>query len=166
MASGDGHRKANESGLNLENKVEELIKELGMDSIHHSRIGTRFGKKVLTKSPDGFLLKHVPFINMYGEKSHSEFVWQLNNFGPIRIECKQQTVRGSVDEKFPYLLGNCLAFDEKDIVLIMEGEGARESAKRWARLTAKAISHKKVRVFTFPQFRNWAKKMLSGRTNN
>lgn len=161
MASGDGHRHANKTGKWLEDEVEKTITDYGFSVLHHRDIKTKFGKNIIKDSPKGFLLKNVPYTNMYGEKSTGEFVLQLSNYGPIRIECRNQNVRGSVDEKFPYLIGNCYSFDEKDVVLVVEGSGARSAAKKFVINASKAIAYKKVRVFTLAQFKSWAKRMLS-----
>ena len=116
MATGDGHRSANMAGKWLENEVEKTIMNFGLKSLHYKQVGTRFGKTILRDSPKGFLLKNVPYTNMYGGESRGEFLLQLKNYGPIRIECRNQTVGGSVDEKFPYLIGNCYSFEEKDVI--------------------------------------------------
>jgi len=160
MASGDGHRKANKAGKWLENEVENTINNCGLPSLFYKQIGTRFGKKVMTKYPYGFLLKNVPYTNMFGSTSRGEFVLQLSSLGPIRIECRNQTVRGSVDEKLPYLIGNCSCFEEKNVVLVIEGNGAREAAKRFVKNAARAIPHKNVKVLTLNQFKAWAKRTI------
>lgn len=52
----------------------------------------------------------------------------------IRIECKWQQSAGSVDEKLPYLYLNTIeAMPEKHIVIIIDGDGFKEGAKKWLR---------------------------------
>jgi len=132
----------------------------GIKSLFHREIGMRFGKKILSQKAPGFLIKNVPFTNMYGSQSYGEFVLQITNRGPIRIECRGQTRTGSVDEKIPYLIGNCMAFEEKNVIVVLEGGGMRPAARRYAISAAKAIRYKKIMVMSLNQFRAWSKRMF------
>jgi hypothetical protein len=49
----------------------------------------------------------------------------------IRIECRQQSVPGSVDEKIPYMLINIQAFKIPTIMLL-NGDGCRPDARNFA----------------------------------
>lgn len=160
MADKQGHN-ANKSGKWLEDEVEKTLNFYNIPSINFRLVGARFGKKITKQNPKGFLLKNVPYINMYGHESRGEFVLQLSNRGPIRIECRRQDVRGSVDEKLPYLIGNCYSFEEKDIILVIEGKGMREAARKFVVNATRAIAYKNVKVMTCNQFKYWAKKVLS-----
>jgi hypothetical protein len=47
----------------------------------------------------------------------------------IGIECKWQRISGSVDEKFPYAYLNCIeAMPERDIIIVVDGGGAKQGA--------------------------------------
>jgi len=122
------------------------------------KVDTMFGQKIMKQNVPGFLLKNVPYTNMFGSKSTGEFVLQVTDKGPIRIECRSQAVAGSVDEKMPYLIGNCYSFEEKDVILILEGDGMRDAARLFATNAARAIAYKNVQVMTLNQFKSWAKK--------
>lgn len=149
-------RNANRSGKWLENQVENTLNEYGIPSLYYKQVGTRFGQNIMKREVPGFLLKNVPYINMLGSESRGEFVLQIANKGSVRIECRKQDVAGSVDEKIPYLIGNCYSFEEKDVILILEGDGMRAAAKKFAINAAKAIAYKNVRVMTLNQFKTWA----------
>lgn len=155
-------QNANKSGKGLEEQVENILEDLGIRVIPFSKIGTNFGKKIMAEDANGFLLKNVPYTNMYGGRSFGEFVLQIKDRGPFRIECRKQNVSGSVDEKLPYLIGNCYSFKEKDIILIVEGSGMRAEGKSFLINATKAIAHKNVRVFSLNQFRSWANKNVGG----
>jgi hypothetical protein len=157
MTDKQGHN-ANKSGKWLETQVEDAINNIGIPSINFRTLGTMFGRKITKMETPGFLLKNVPYTNMYGGESRGEFVLQLNNKGAIRIECRAQNVAGSVDEKLPYLIGNCFSFKEKDVILVIEGDGMRKTALNFVKNAAKAIAHKNVSVLTLNQFRHWIKK--------
>ncbi len=151
-------RSANRNGKWLEDEVEKTLGKYGIPSIKFRQVGTRFGQKIMKQNVPGFLLKNVPYTNMFGSKSTGEFVLQVTDKGPIRIECRSQAVAGSVDEKMPYLIGNCFSFEEKDVILILEGDGMRDAARTFATNAARAIAYKNVRVMTLNQFKSWAKK--------
>lgn len=152
-------QKANSNGKWLENEIENTLSNYGILSVYHKQIGKRFGNNVVkdTKAP-AFLIKNVPYTNMFGGQSRGEFVLQIKNYGPIRIECRFQKVSGSVDEKIPYLIGNCYSFPEKDVILVLEGTGMREAARNFAKNAARAIAHKNIRIFTLNQFKAWARR--------
>ena len=82
----------------------------------------------------------------------------------IRIECKWQQSNGSVDEKFPYLYLNCIeAMPEKEIVIIVDGDGAKAGAITWLQETVKSKKYtsdsnndKTIHVFSLAEFIKWA----------
>ena len=82
----------------------------------------------------------------------------------IRIECKWQQSNGSVDEKFPYLYLNCIeAMPEKEIVIIVDGGGAKVGAITWLQETVKSKKYtsdynndKIIHVFSLAEFIKWA----------
>jgi len=50
----------------------------------------------------------------------------------IRIECKWQQVKGSVDEKLPYLYLNTIeAMPENTIMILIDGAGWKTGAVKW-----------------------------------
>jgi hypothetical protein len=104
-----------------------------------------------------FLLRNVPYTNLYGGPSRSEFVYRdFYNEIDIRIECRWQEVPGSVDEKFPYLLLNARhAMPESEVWLIVDGSGARQRAINWFRGAAADYSTdgKIIRALTLPEAR-------------
>ena len=159
-------RQANRNGRWLEDEVENILNGFGVPSLRHSKVGTRFGQNILKQNVPGFLLKSVPYTNMYGGRGLGEFVLQISNFGPVRIECRIQNRSGSVDEKIPFLIGNCYSFEEKHVILVIEGDGMRASAKEFAINAAKAIAHKDVRVLNLKKFERWAARMLGAKINN
>jgi hypothetical protein len=82
----------------------------------------------------------------------------------MRIECKWQQSSGSVDEKFPYLYLNCIeAMPEKQIMIVVDGNGARSGAVSWLKdavkykkYTTGANKDKEIMVFSLMEFIQWA----------
>lgn len=130
---------ANESGKKLEDCVEEVLKLNGFKVFSHKN----FSKMNKERLPERYVVKRVPYKNIYESIGHTEFVLygkvgaqnevliSESNFVECRIECKQQSVAGSVDEKFPNLILNAENFPEKNVVIVAELSGARESAVKW-----------------------------------
>ncbi len=136
--------KANVSGSKLENRVENYITEqLNVPAKYRSR----------TKKREDILLKSVPYKNIYGsDRCRSEFVL-CKNGRKIRIECKAQYSKGSVDEKLPYLYMNFLkSIDEKEAVVVLDGEGFKAGAKDWLREKCKDT---KINVMSVDEFQAW-----------
>jgi len=105
----------------------------------------------------GLLLKNVPYITIYGGNGRGEFVLTLDGKKDIRIECRFQNVAGSVDEKLPYFFETALAFEERIVILIVEGEGYKHGAKAWLKSRCEGILYKDVLMFTFEEFKLWGR---------
>lgn len=146
-------QKAGINGRELERLVETELGKYGVGSTLYSKY--RGGKE---KGMKGVLLKNVPYTNIYGTESRGEFVLCVRGHKNVRIECRSQTSAGSVDEKFPYLLGSCKAFKEDNVIVVLEGEGYRKGAKEWFIDNARAVKFKNIKVMSFREFKIWAEK--------
>ncbi|MBC6426844.1 MAG: 4-diphosphocytidyl-2C-methyl-D-erythritol kinase [Ekhidna sp.] len=113
------------------------------------------------------LLKNVPFETIYGHSGNTEFLLVSEKYNlRIRIECKWQQSAGSVDEKLPYLYLNMIeAMPEKDIMILIDGEGFKAGAKTWLRnavkkklYTTDESNNTNVMVFSLAEFFTWANK--------
>lgn len=87
-----------------------------------------FGRKII--------ITNYPYRSIYsGCKARTEYmIMFLKHDGSVfrfPIECKIQNTPGTVDEKFAFLILNCLYREEDKIVIILEGEGARKGAKKF-----------------------------------
>jgi hypothetical protein len=111
------------------------------------------------------LLKNVPFETIYKHKGNTEFLLLSKKHKlKIRIECKWQQSAGSVDEKLPYLYLNSIeAMPEKDIMILIDGDGFKQGAKEWLRAAVRDKKYstsenddKNIMVFSLSQFFTWA----------
>lgn len=127
---------ANESGKTLEDFVRLTFNVNGVPTKGTGKAQTRF------------IEKNVPYTSIYGSTSRSEFVYRdLKNNRHIRIECRFQKVKGSVDEKMPYLFFNARdAMPEKEVWLVVSGGGAREKAVAWLKAAVAQVVGKTIRV--------------------
>ncbi len=134
--------EANRSGIFLEDIIQNEFLIRGAPSFRFSK--KRFNDDLFYRR---FLLKNVPYRSIYDCKSTSEFVYRDLDGHDIRIECKNQDSKGSVDEKFPYLIENARrTMPEREIWLVVEGLGARPKAVAWLKKEAASIRHKTIRV--------------------
>ncbi len=151
--------EANNSGSFLEEVVEREAKARGFHIADYSYVGDHHD----LLNPN-VLIRNVPFRSAYGCASRSEFVIRCRiGQRDIRIECKWQQKDGSVDEKFPYMLLNAEKYQpESEIVLLIDGGGARPEAVAWLKKAAKRVSTKKIHVFTVTEYRQWFQKLCNG----
>jgi hypothetical protein len=113
---------------------------------------------------DEVLIRGVPYQTIFGIKSRSEFVLcskRLDDMAPIRIECRWQQAKGSVDEKFPYLLLSMWNVPEPTVILLVDGGGAKKEAISWLKKAAETRwgqpvgSEKVIYVWGMSEFQSW-----------
>jgi len=135
---------ANRAGKALEKYVEDVLKSAGVLVMPY-----REWRGLSFKPAPRVLLKNVPYTTIYGSRGIGEFVLMLEGQGlhnGIRIECRSQHVAGSVDEKLPYLFENALAFDQKNVIIVLDGNGFKKGAKEWLINKARSVAHKNIDV--------------------
>ncbi len=149
-------RSAANNGISMEKQVENIIESNGGITAywkHRQTVNYLFDSTII--------FKNVPYTGIYGTNNIGDHMLvsdKLDN--PVRIEVRSQLVRGSVDEKLPYLLGNCVAFDEKDVIIVLEGNGCRPGARQWLIDSAKAEKYKNIQVMTLDEFSTWVENTL------
>lgn len=159
MAKG---RSANISGNQLEIAVQTVFLNKGFEIEMYRK---------WHKKPENYgrelLLKNVPFETIYGHRGNTEFLLISDRYKlKIRIECKWQQSAGSVDEKLPYLYLNTIeAMPEKDIMILIDGDGFKAGAKTWLRNAVKDKLYtdennngKNLMIFSLAEFFTWANK--------
>lgn len=153
---------ANSSGNTLERTVIGTLISKGFETVNY-----REYLKKPEKYGEELLLKNVPFTTIYEHSGNTEFLLSSKKYNlEIRIECKWQQSPGSVDEKFPYLYLNCIErMPEKNILIIIDGGGAKEGSVNWLKNAAKNKLYtnehnkeKNVLVLSLAEFLIWANK--------
>jgi hypothetical protein len=122
--------KANHTGNQLERFVEQALQAHGYTEFWNHRsqafenrkvIG---GKQYLKQLPCGRTIyqtvRKVDFLIVNRPKFPADLI----------IECKWQQSKGSVDEKYPFLLYNIIKTGVPTVVLL-DGNGYSKSAKKW-----------------------------------
>ena len=152
-------RQTNITGTQLEKTVQTVLMEKGFELEMYRKWEKNprdYGKELL--------LKNVPFTTIYEHGGNTEFLLLSEKYNSrIRIECKWQQSAGSVDEKLPYLYLNTIeAMPEKEIIILIDGDGFKEGAKTWLRnavkekLYTKENNNTNVQVFSLVEFFTWA----------
>ena len=124
-----GH-KANRTGNVLEKFVEEQLKAQGYDKHwnHKNQLfdlrkvagGKQYGKQIICGKTIYETDRTVDFLVINKARFEHSLI----------IECKWQQVRGSVDEKYPFLFFNIMKTGVPTIVLI-DGDGYRPEALKF-----------------------------------
>ena len=158
-------KSANITGNQLEVAVQTVLSNKGFEIVMYrewSKNPENYGKELL--------LKNVPFKTIYGHGGNTEFLLISEKYDlRIRIECKWQQVKGSVDEKLPYLYLNSIeAMPEKDIMILIDGDGFKKGAKTWLRnavkrklYTDETNKDTNVMVFSLAEFFTWANNIFA-----
>lgn len=95
------------------------------------------------------------------QKRYYELRQEFNNTQDTRLKAALLS-SGSVDEKFPYTYLNCVeAMPERDIIIIVDGGGAKQGAVNWLRNAAAARKYagcrdKRIQVMNLSEFLVWA----------
>lgn len=156
---------ANNQGRTLEQVVISTMKQKGFPVVSHRQWQTNpksYGVELL--------LTNVPYETIYGHQGKTEFKLCSQKYGEYRIECKWQQSSGSVDEKFPYLYLNCIEkMPESNIIIIIDGQGAKPGAVSWLVNAAKnklyindVNQNKNIQVFSISEFVRWANQTFRG----
>jgi hypothetical protein len=154
---------ANSSGNTLERTIIGTLMSKGFTLIMY-----REWLKNPTIYGDELLLRNVPYITIYNHPGNTEFLLHSVRYQlKVRIECKWQQSSGSVDEKFPYLYLNCIEqMPERDIIIIVDGGGAKSGSVKWLRDICKAqryvtaAAEKNISVMNLSEFLIWANSTL------
>lgn len=147
---------ANRAGQCLEDFVEDLARRHDYHVVTY-RENINNTDLFATK----LLVKNVPYTNFHGTISRSEFVLVDDMAHKrIRIECKWQESAGSLDEKLAYLYLNAARrMPEDEIILLIDGGGAKdalvETIKLWAKTHEFQKQRKIIMVMSMAEFHGW-----------
>ncbi len=150
---------ANQFGGMLETVVVSVLESKGFQLISYKDY------RVSPDSSEELLIKNMPFTTIYGHPGMTEFLLKSKKYNlQMRIECKWQQVAGSVDEKFPYLYLNCIeAMPENDILILVDGTGAKKGSLQWLKDACKNKLYvsdrnkfKNIQVMSTTEFIKWA----------
>ncbi len=120
------------------------------------------------------LIKNVPYQNLYGRRSWTEFVLADGRYDlRIRMECKTQEGSGSVHEKIPYFYLNAIrCMPENDVAFIYSGKWFAEkpagiAAIEWLKNAAKTglfapDQRKRIHIVEVNNLRRFVREIAAG----
>ena len=139
-------------GNKLENFIEHTLSELGYKFIEKSKFFPGIYLQQPIYSKQVYVCRSIydtaiycDFI-LYHPKKHERC---------LIIESKWQQTRGSVDEKYPYLILNIQHKYPHETLLVIDGGGYKENALKWVK---SQVGDNLCGVFNMEDFKAWAHK--------
>lgn len=145
-----GGTQANYTGNVLEKFIEDRLVERGYDNV----LQAKFDTATYLEQPI-YSTRYFTGKNIYGLEQYCDFII----YHPKRwaqcliIEAKWQQTRGSVDEKFPYLVLNIEQTYGRPTIIVMDGGGYRKGAESWLRKQTGKGNLKE--VLSMAEFQKW-----------
>ena len=117
-------RIANKNGVNLEKFVQEKLRDLGYQEVDLINNSSLFERNFQKQAAVGQTL--------YGKDWKVDFFLRYKDVFPedLVVECKWQSSTGSIEEKFPFLVGN-IEKNQIPCIVVLDGEGYTQAAKQW-----------------------------------
>lgn len=143
---------ATANGRNLEQFTEDLLKRR-----HYNFIETKKFIATSKASAQCFYTKQFNIgKTIYDTSRKCDFIIYCPKNHPnfLVIECKWQQSKGSVDEKYPYLIENIKISPYRTIILV-DGKGYKPKALEWLK---KQTNDKLIGVFSMMEFQLWVNK--------
>lgn len=99
---------------------------------------------------------------IYGWKLRSDFyIHPTQNYpNGLAIESKWQEVGGTADEKFPLLVANIKQCYPCPVIVVEDGDGARDGAREWLRAQVDGVQL--LAVMTLTEFLTWMRRAEFG----
>lgn len=91
--------------------------------------------------------------NIYNTNQIVDFIISRKNEKPLVIQAKWQQAKGSVDEKFPYLIINLKEKSQFDSLIVIDGGGYRKDAIAWMK---EQIDEKLIGILSYSEFMVWS----------
>ena len=95
--------------------------------------------------------------NIYNTRQIVDFIITRPDSTPLVIQAKWQQSKGSVDEKFPFLIINLKEKSPFDSLIVIDGGGYRSDAVTWMK---EQIDKKLLGVFSYSEFMIWSNNEL------
>lgn len=135
-------KRANEFGSRIEDALADFLRSIAKDRNFEVRTQEFMGTGIYGGDikADIFITGHAAFPS------------------GLAIESKWQDQSGSIDEKFPYLVANIIHCYKSPVIIVADGGGCREGARRW--LKEQVDGQRIVAVHTLAEAYSWAMRNL------
>lgn len=123
-----GEKKANKTGRVLEDTIARTLDSKGYEAVHWKK----FEASKYLEQPI-YSTQYQCGTCIYGKIKRVDFVLYhpQKHKNCLIIECKWQQIRGSVDEKYPYLVINIQKRYPYKSIILLDGEGYSSKAGKW-----------------------------------
>jgi len=126
-----GHRKAGKMGKEFEKSVANMLDDIGFIEIDKKDVGDSISMK-------WYCRQYKKFVGIYGKVLTIDLLLFDHDHFPnkLAVELKYQSVGGSVDEKFPFVIQNMRKlFRDHGIkgLLLLNGGGYNTNAVKWSK---------------------------------
>lgn len=145
-----GGGQANLTGHTLERMVDALLQQHNYKKLPNRQFGVH-----LTNPRPVYFRQLAIAKTIYDTDMKVDFFVYSPTKHPrgLVIECKWQQSKGSVDEKYPYLIENLSRLSEPAII-VLDGGGYKPGARRW--LQRASGNAPQVSLFGLAGFTRWA----------
>lgn len=142
--------RANKTGVALEGYIRYILTSKGYTPIDKKRFksGIILGQPIFTQ--------HFPIgKSIYDTNLICDFILFHPTKHPkcLVIESKWQESKGSVDEKYPYIVENIKGQYPYETVVLLDGLGYKAGADKWLRSKK---GGNLIEVFNMTEFQKWA----------
>ncbi len=144
--------RANFTGNALEKVIYNALVDKGYEFLKKNK----FDPALCLKQPI-FTTKYLVGKGVYDTDIYCDFILYHPEKHPkcLVIESKWQESRGSVDEKYPYLVLNIHNKYPYPTIIVLDGEGYKKGAEVWLR---KQKNGNLIHVFNMMEFQRWSNK--------
>ncbi len=147
-----GGTTANYTGNRLEKFIEHTLNELGYKFVDKKKFEPAIYLEQPIYSKQFYVGKSIYETSMY-----CDFILYhpTKHKDCLIIESKWQQSKGSVDEKYPYLILNIQHKHPNKTILVIDGGGYKENALKWLH---SQVGNNLLGVFNMSEFQIWANK--------
>jgi hypothetical protein len=147
------NKRPEKTGRRFEKNIEAQLLNLGYKKVKSSK----FLELSKHSNEKMFASQFNLGKNIYKTKQIVDFIITRADDTPLVIQAKWQQSKGSVDEKFPFLVINLKEESPFDSLIVIDGGGYRSDAVTWMK---EQIDNKLLGVFSFSEFMIWSNNEL------
>ena len=143
------NKRPEKTGRSFEKNIEAQLLNLGYKKVK----STEFLELSNHSNEKMFASQFNLGKNIYNTRQIVDFIISRKNEKPLVIQAKWQQSKGSVDEKFPYLIINLKEKSQFDSLIVIDGGGYRKDAIDWMK---EQIDEKLIGILSYSEFMVWS----------
>ena len=143
------NKRPEKTGRSFEKNIEAQLLNLGYKKVK----STEFLELSQHSNEKMFASQFNLGKNIYNTRQIVDFIITRSDDTPLVIQAKWQQSKGSVDEKFPFLVINLKEKCPFDSLIVIDGGGYRSDSITWMK---EQIDNKFIGVFSYSEFMIWS----------